>query len=143
MKKRHIALLFASVVLLFVVCFAVANPAAGDFEELLGTWFCQEYDGLYYEYESITWEPDGTTVCYSTCDDSYTQNGPFTVVEKWSVEDGSVFAKLACTSGDKPCFMLLLINPDRKYYEGAQVSSLSELPSEIRPGFHGYRFYYR
>ncbi len=143
MKKRHIALLLASTLLLLGVSFAVAHPTEGDFEELLGTWWCQEYDGLYYEYERMTWEPDGTTVCYSTCDDAHTQNGPFAVVEKWTVEDGSVFVELAGTSVDKPCFMLLLIDPDRKYYEGVQVSGLSELPSEIRPGFNGYRFSYR
>lgn len=143
MKMRHSILFLVSALLLLGVSYAAAQQTESDFEELLGSWVYQEYDGLFYEYEEITWKPNGMTICYSSCDGSYTRSGPFTVVEKWTAEDGSVFVKLVGDSGNKTCFMLIKISPDGKCYKGVQVSSLSELPSEISPTFSGYRFYFR
>jgi len=143
MKIRRSMLFLVSALLLLGVSYAGAQQTESDFEELLGTWVYQEYDGLFYEYEEITWKPNGMTICYSSCDGSNTRNGPFTVVEKWTIEDGSVFVKLAGDSGNTSCFMLIKIGPEGKCYERVQGSSLSELPSEINPAFSGYRFCFR
>ncbi len=143
MKMRHSMLFLVSALLLLGISYAAAQQTEVDFEELLGTWLYQEYDGLFYEYEEITWKPNGMTIRYSSSDGSYTRNASFTVVEKWTAEDGSVFVKLVGDSGNKTCFMLIKMNPDRKHYKEVRVSSLSELPSEISPTFSGYRFYFR
>ncbi|MQY76174.1 MAG: hypothetical protein GH155_00915 [Spirochaeta sp.] len=143
MKMKHSLLFLVSALLLLGVSYAAAQQTEGDFKELLGTWVYQEYDGLFYEYEEITWQPDGMTICYSSCDGSLTRNGPFTVVEKWTEENGSVFVKLVGDTGNESCYMLVNISPDGKCYQGVRVSSLSELPSEISPAFSGYRFYFR
>ena len=143
MKKRHSALSFVSALLFLGAFQATAQQAAGDLTELLGVWLYQEYDGLIYEYEEITWQRDGTTICQSSSDGSYTRNGPLTVLRKWIVHDGSIFLKMVGNSGSGPCFILLRISPDGRCYEEVRVSSLRELPSEITPNRNGYRFYFR
>jgi hypothetical protein len=139
MNRRSTGIAFAVVLLMVITAAAAAQQAGDGLEPLLGTWFCQEYDGLYYETFRVTWKADGTLTCISPGEGTSKTIGPFRVVREWSGADGSLVIRLAGDLGGTPCYPLFKVHANGKCCEGFPDSSLAAISGESVPVLTGYR----
>ena len=136
-------LMVTLVLCLVPVGLVTAQQGDLDYRELVGTWVYTEYDGLFHNYEQITWRSDGTTTCFSNSPDLRSFSGASTIAEKWMGQDGSTFAKVILQTGNDSCYMLLKIGASGDWYEVAFSTDSPDFPGRIDPGSFHYRFYYR
>lgn len=142
--KLVLGVLSVLVVLAFTLSYAEEEKAyvPKDDEELYGTWVNEDYSGGLYGAQKITIHPDGTYETFMKATDTTLESwkDTFTIIDKWTDSEGSIWYKIHCEGASGPAYSLARISSSGSVYE--EVSSHGDYPTEMDSGHYTYRIYY-
>jgi len=134
------------IVLAFTLGYAEEEKAyvPKDDEELYGTWVNEDYSGGLSGSQKRSINPDGTCEIFMKVTDTTLESwkGRFTIIDKWTDSQGSIWYKIhyEITSGPTD-YSLARISSSGSVYE--EVNSKADYPTEMDTGHYTYRIYYR
>jgi len=152
MKTRTIASILILVLAVLVIAGGCATGkkayVAKEDEELYGTWINTDYDEKGAgKYSKIIIKSDNTFNEYaSSYSDVPSFIGEFTINDKWTESDGSIFYKIVVIRNDPtntPIYILSKIDKTLNVYE--DLVTPIHMPTEFDPDdwHYNYRIYYR
>jgi hypothetical protein len=146
---KHFVQIVAIALLIVKMSPASADPRPIDsrgISELVGTWICTEYDGLFHHYTEVTWTAEGSFVCYDSCSQSLRSGGPVTLMKRQINSDGCLSLVIVDNNDTGYSSFVIRFSRCGDHYEICQSSCSGAegcrcfFRKKIYRGTPGYRF---